>query len=116
VAVAVQLNSLLQTIREYEDKKIEGNTFIDTNASTYILLTQLVNKSIQLILNACFSLPMRRTIKLDRDRNYIELCAELYGDVDDYYLDSLIIENNLNIDEMEIIPMGREVTYYVESA
>jgi hypothetical protein len=116
VAVAVQLNSLLQTIREYEDKKIKGNAFIDTNASTYILLAQLVNKSIQLILNACFSLPMRRTIKLDRDRNYIELCAELYGSVDDYYLDRLIIENNLNIDEMEIIPMGREVTYYVESA
>jgi hypothetical protein len=28
VAVAVQLNSLLQTIREYEDKEIEGNTVV----------------------------------------------------------------------------------------
>jgi hypothetical protein len=116
VAIAVQLKSMLQEVQNFEDAKIEKNTFIDSNASTYLLMVQLVNKSIQLILTSCFALPMKRTIKLDRDRNFIELCAELYGTVDDIYLDRLIIENNLNIDELEIIPMGREVTYYVESA
>jgi hypothetical protein len=55
---------------------------------------------------------MRRLVKLDRDRNFIELCAELYGSVDNFYLDKLIVENNLNIDELEIIPMGAEVAYY----
>jgi hypothetical protein len=115
VAVAVQLKAMLQNVQDFEDVKIEKNTFIDSNASSYLLMIQLINKSIQLILTSCFSLPMKRTIKLDRDRNFIELCAELYGAVDDGYLDRLIIENNLNIDELEIIPMGREVTYYVES-
>jgi hypothetical protein len=115
VAVAVQLKSMLRDIQDFEDIKIKKNNFIDSNASTYLLLVQLINKSIQLILTSCFALPMKRTIKLDRDRNFIELCAELYGTVDDSYLDRLIIENNLNVDELEIIPMGREVTYYVES-
>jgi prophage DNA circulation protein len=115
VAVAVQLKSLLRDIHDFEDVKIEKNNFIDSNASTYLLMVQLINKSIQLILTSCFALPMKRTIKLDRDRNFIELCAELYGTVDDIYLDRLIIENNLNVDELEIIPMGREVAYYVES-
>jgi hypothetical protein len=59
---------------------------------------------------------MQRSITLNRDRNFIELCAELYGGVDNYYLDRFISENNLNIDELEIIPMGREVSYYVQAS
>ncbi|GHU66632.1 hypothetical protein FACS189447_07900 [Spirochaetia bacterium] len=116
VDVAIQLNELLNTIQNFEDDKIGENNFIDSNANTYLMLIQLVHKSIQLILDVTFYLPMKRTIKLDRDRNFIELCAELYGSVNNYYLDKLIIENNLNIDELEIIPMGREVTYFVKSA
>lgn len=116
VAVAFQLKELLNTIQDFEDNKIEKNNFIDSNAESYLLLIELVNNSISLILNASFSLPMRRIIKLDRDRNFIELCAELYGSVDNYFLDKMITENNLNIDDLEIIPMGREVSYYVKSA
>jgi prophage DNA circulation protein len=113
VTAAVEINNLLSTIQNFEDIKIEKNNFIDTNASAYLLLVELVNNSINLILNTCFSLPMKRTIKLGQDRNFIELCAELYGSVDNEYMDKLIIENNLNIDDLEIIPMGREVSYYV---
>jgi hypothetical protein len=113
VEVALQLKEYFNTIQEFEDEKIEKNNFIDANANTYLLLNQLVYNSINLILNVSFSLPMRRTIKLETDRNFIELCAELYGSVDNYFLDKLIIENNLNIDDLEIIPMGREVSYYV---
>jgi prophage DNA circulation protein len=116
IATAIQINNLLQTIQDFEDTKIEQNAFIDSDANTYLLLMELVHNSIKLILDVSFSLPMRRTIRLDRNRNVIELCAELYNSVDNYYLDKLITENNLNIDELEIIPMGREVTYYVESA
>jgi hypothetical protein len=113
IAVAVQLKELLNTIQDFEDKKIEQNNFIDTNANAYFALVELVYNSINLILNVSFSLPMRHIIKLDRDRNIIELCAELYGSIDNYFFDRLIIENNLNIDDLEIIPMGREVAYYV---
>ncbi len=113
IAVAVQLKDSLNTIQDFEDTKIEQNNFIDTNANTYLTLVKLVHDSINLILNVSFSLPMRRIIKLDRDRNIIELCVELYGSVDNYFIDRLIVENNFNIDDLEIIPMGREVYYYV---
>ena len=116
IAAALQINDLLVDIQNFEDTKIKDNNFIDSNANSYLLLIELVYKSIQLILNASFALPMKRIIKLDRDRNFIELCAELYDSVDNYYLDKFIVENNFNIDELEIIPMGREVFYYVESA
>jgi len=114
IAAAIQLNNLLSEIQKFEDVKIGQNSFIDNNANSYLLLIELIHDSIQIILDISFTLFMKRTIKLDSDRNFIELCAELYGDVDNYYLDKLIIENNLNIDELEIIPMGKEVSYYVE--
>jgi hypothetical protein len=113
ITAAIEIKNLLSTIQNFEDIKIKENSFIDTNASAYLSLVELVNNSINLILNACFSLPMKRTVKLEQDRNFIELSAELYGSVDNEYMDKLIIENNLNIDDLEIIPMGREVSYYV---
>jgi hypothetical protein len=57
---------------------------------------------------------MQKTITLDRDRQVIELCAELYGTTD--YVDDFIIENNFNIDEIELLPMGKKVSYYVKGA
>jgi hypothetical protein len=110
IATAIQINNLLEIIQDFEDTKIEQNAFIDSDANTYLLLIELVHNSIKLILDVSFSLPMRRTIRLGRDRNVIELCAELYNSVDNYYLDKLITENNLNIDELEIIPMGVMLT------
>ena len=112
VAVATQLNELLSTIQNYEDTKIEKNNFIDSNATSYYTLIKIVYNSINLIFKVALSLPMKKIIKLERDRNIIELCAEIYGSVDNFHLDKLIVENYLNIDDMEIIPMGREVSYY----
>jgi len=77
------------------------------------MLNQLIYNSINLIFNVALSLPMKRIIKLNYDRNIIELCAEIYGSVDNFFIDKLIVENNLSIDDMEILPMGREVFYYV---
>jgi len=116
MAIAMQIQYLLNVVQTFEDNKIGTNNFIDTNADSYFLLIKLVQNSIKLIQNASFSLPMQQTIKLDKNRNIIELCAELYGSVDNFYIDRLINDNNLNIDEFEIIPMGKEVVYYVQSA
>ena len=113
VTLALELKSLFSTIQNYEDEKITKNNFVDSNATAYLLLNQLVNNSINLIFNVALSLPMKRIIKLDRDRNIIELSAEIYGSVNNFFIDKLIVENNLSIDDLEIIPMGREVSYYV---
>jgi hypothetical protein len=114
IGTALQIGALLDSVKEFEDSKVEQDVFIDYNASSYFQLQQLVYASIQLIINASFSLPMRRTITLDRDRQVIELCCELYGSEE--HLDRFIQENNFTLDEIELLSMGKEVSYHVESA
>jgi hypothetical protein len=114
IQIMNQLISLFESIKSFQDTKTGNDIIVDSNSNTYLLLNELIYSSIQLIQDASFSLPMQRTIKLNRDRQVIELCCELYGTAD--YLDKFIAENDFNIDEIELIPMGREVTYYVKVA
>jgi hypothetical protein len=114
IQVMNQLILLFETVKRFQDTKIGNDIIVDSNSNTYLLLNELIYSSIQLIQNTSFSLPMQRTIRLNRDRQIIELCCELYGSAD--YLDKFIAENDFNIDEIELLPMGREVTYYVEVA
>ena len=74
-------------------------------------MRDVVSMSIQHIIECSFSLPNRKSIILGEDRQIIELVYELYGNLDK--LDEFIIDNNLNYNEIEVIPMGREVAYYV---
>jgi hypothetical protein len=123
---AAQIAAFFETVKNFQSEKIEKMTkeniagsgllkkqYIDADPAAHIALEELVQASIQLILNASFALPMQKTITLDRDRQVVELCAGLYGDTD--MLDDFIIQNNFNIDEIELLPMGRKVLYYVKS-
>ena len=111
---AGEIENLFWTIKKFDDEKVKTNKFVDKNADSYFGLYNLIYKSILLIINASFALPMQRTVVLDRDRQLIELSAELYGSVD--YVDSLIFDNKLAADEITVLPMGKEITYYVKSA
>lgn len=111
VSAAEIIESLLQDIKSYHDSKVEKNIFVDSDIS-YKELINIVYASIKVIQGSFFSLPSRRIIKLGRDRQLIELTAELYGDLEK--IDNVITDNNLNADEIEILPMGKEITYYVE--
>jgi hypothetical protein len=113
VGAANKVAEFFETVTAFQDTKIAQNAFVDAAPEAHIALAGLVYSSIQLILNAAFALPMQKTITLDRDRQVIELCAELYGTTD--YLDDFIIENNFNIDEIELLPMGKRVSYYVRN-
>jgi hypothetical protein len=106
--------TLFNEVRSFQDSKIEKNTFIDSDSNTQLLLNKLVYSSVNLIMAVSLSLPMRRTITLDQDRQLIELVCELYGSED--YIDKFIVDNDLSLDELEIIPAGREVSYYVQVA
>jgi hypothetical protein len=114
VGAANRAAEFFETVTAFQDTKIAQNAFVDAAPAAHIALAELVYSSIQLILNAAFALPMQKTIVLGRDRQVIELCAELYGTTD--CLDDFIIENNFNIDEIELLPMGKRVSYYVKNA
>jgi len=125
VETAASVLKMMDNLTAFSDTKIETlnkssasiqaqstkDFYIDANATSYIVLKELVHQSAQLIMNASFALPMQRTFTLDRDRQVIELCAELYGTVD--YVDNFIISNNLSIDEIELLPAGTKVMHYV---
>jgi hypothetical protein len=106
--------TLFEEVKSFQDSKIAINSFIDSDSNTMLLLGKLVYSSVQLIMSVSLSLPMRRSIVLDQDRQLIELVCELYGSED--YIDKFIAENDLSLDELEVIPMGREVSYYVPVA
>jgi hypothetical protein len=114
VKVSDEIVKLFEDVITFQDTKIGQNTFIDASPQAHIAFSEVVHDSIQLIQNVSFSLPMQKIITLNRDRQVIELCAELYGTTD--YLDEFIIENNFNINEIELLPMGKKVSYYVKNA
>ena len=105
-----ELNELFDNYTEYVDKYAQKNVFVD-DSETYYAVQKLVVSVENYVLNIAFDLPTKRTITLGRDRQLLELLTELYGNLN--HIDEFIQENNLNADELEVLPMGREVQYYV---
>lgn len=106
-AVAVQF----EVYKDYIDGQVAKNAFVDTGES-YEAVLETVIKSVQMLHEVAFDLPMARTIKLGKDRQLYELLCELYGKQGFDRADEFIMDNKLNADEIELIPMGREVRYY----
>lgn len=106
-AVAVQF----EVYKDYIDGQVAKSAFVDTGES-YEAVLETVIKSVQMLHEVAFDLPMARTIKLGKDRQLYELLCELYGKQGFDRADEFIMDNGLNADEIELIPMGREVRYY----
>ena len=70
-------------------------------------------RSEKLLIENSFSLPSVKIIKLDRDRQVVELLCQLYGEDGFNRMDEFINDNALTADEIVCLPMGREVKYYV---
>lgn len=110
VNTAVQLIQLYDTAVAYLDSKVSEDTVVDTGES-FNAMRDVVVLSVKLLIEQSFSLETRKIIKLGRDRQIMELLAELYGNFD--RMDEFIVDNHLTLDEIQLIPMGREVAYYV---
>lgn len=106
-AVAVQF----EIYKDYIDSQVAKNAFVDTGES-YEAVLETVIKAVEMLHEVAFDLPMARTIKLGKDRQLYELLCELYGKQGFDRADEFIMDNGLNADEIELIPMGREVRYY----
>lgn len=106
-AVAVQF----EVYKDYIDGQVAKNAFVDTGES-YEAVLETVIKAVEMLHEVAFDLPMARTIKLGKDRQLYELLCELYGKQGFDRVDEFIMDNGLNADEIELIPMGREVRYY----
>lgn len=108
---AVQLIiDIYNTVCDFCDSNTAKNVFVDDD-SGFGLMRDIVTHSVESILQFSFTLQSRKVITLGRDRQLWELLAELYNGFDK--ADEFIVDNKLTAEEIELIPMGRQVVYYV---
>lgn len=110
-AIADAVTTQFEIYKNYIDSQVAKNAFVDTGES-YEAVLETVIKAVEMLHEVAFALPMARTIKLGKDRQLYELLCELYGKQGFDRVDEFIMDNGLNADEIELIPMGREVRYY----
>ena len=84
---------------------------MDTGGS-YQQILALVGQTVGFLVAQSFGLAQERRIILDRNRNIVELCAELYNEIDDR-LEFFIVSNDFTGSEILEVERGREVVYYV---
>ena len=86
--------------------------FIVSDLNTQNLIDILKSTAGNLI-NLSFSLKQERIIELQKDRAFVDLCHELYGDTNPETLDFFEKTNAFADQEFILIPKGKEVRYYV---
>jgi prophage DNA circulation protein len=120
VAAAAAMLDQLDTLVAWRDGGFAALAGVSTKANYQIdtgeaiaALHSAVALAAGYLIQASFSLLPERAIVLSRDRTIIDLCAELYGSVDDK-LDLLISTNNLTGDQILELPKGKRIVYYPE--
>lgn len=95
----------------WRDESFEALSQIDTGGS-YQKLQEAAALVAGYLVEISFSLKQEKRIILDRDRTIIDLCAEIYGNIDDN-IDFLINSNNLTGSQILELPRGFEVVFYI---
>jgi prophage DNA circulation protein len=111
ISAAAEILEQFDRLNEWRDSNYEVLTAIDTGEA-YQRLINAVGLAAGFLVEISFTLKQERRFVLTRNRTMIDLCAELYGSVDDQ-LDFFINSNLLTGDEILEVPAGREVVYYV---
>lgn len=105
---------LLEQFDDYtnwNDLQLESLTEIDSGES-YQKIQESISLAAGYLVQISFTLKQERSIVLDRNRTIIDLCYEIYGEVDEQ-LDFLIKSNNLSGSEILELPIKKEIVYYV---
>jgi len=83
---------------------------VDTG-EVYQSLENSVALAAGFLVESSFTLIEERSLVLGRARTFVDLVAELYGELDDQF-DFFIATNKLSGDEIVELPIGKEVIYY----
>ena len=101
----------LDTLNTWRENNFTSLGLVDTGGS-YQQILALVGQTVGFLVAQSFGLAQERRIILDRNRNIVELCAELYNEIDDR-LEFFIVSNDFTGSEILEVERGREVVYYV---
>lgn len=111
LTAAEDLLAIFDDVSGWIEEKAQGLGRTDSNA-VYQRLHASVMAAASYLVQQSFTLKKERKLILNRSRTIIDLCAEIYGEVDSA-LDFFITSNELSGAEILEIPRGREVLYYV---
>ena len=106
--------SILQQLDEvttWQDQNTASLSEVDQGI-TYQQLQKAVALTAGFLVQISFTLKQERHLILTRARTPLDVCAQLYGNVDEtmnFFIDS----NHLSGDEYFELPAGRDVVYYV---
>lgn len=112
LSASERLGVMFDVAAKWRDANHDSLGVFDSSES-YSALLDAVAETMGLLVGRSFSLAQERRITLESPRCYIELCAELYGDISDDRLLFFIESNELTGDEILELPKGRGVVYYV---
>lgn len=108
---AEQILTQFDDLTTWRENNFDALKEIDTGES-YQKLQTAVALTAGFLVEISFTLKQERTIVIDRNRTIIDLCAEIYGSIDDN-LDFLINSNDLSGSEILELPRNRSILYYV---
>lgn len=91
-----------------EDTDADGSDEYRSNLMSFVFAVQGMR------LGAA-ELPMARTVRLNADSQMMEILGAVYGKNFYAHVDEFIVDNRLTPDEILLLPMGREISYYVAS-
>lgn len=87
-----------------------GQGSMDTGEAQQALRL-VVALSVRALIESSFTLAPEKAVIIDRPRSALDLCAELYGEIDSF--DDFVGQNNFTGDELaDEIPRGRRVVFY----
>ena len=110
LSAAIQISDLFDALVSYRDANMASLDLIDTGDS-YQALQKLVSLAIGYLISLSFNLKVEKMIVLSADRSIIDLCAELYGDVDKS-LNFFIQTNEFTGSQLISLKKGDKVVYY----
>jgi hypothetical protein len=111
IAVYDQYIENIDTLQS--DNGAVENAYIP-NVESMIQLQEVVNYTISKLLEIALDSKRERSIVTEKDTNVIMLAHRLYGlQPDDSTIDYLIDTNDLGMDDLLQIPVGRKIKYYV---
>lgn len=84
---------------------------VDTG-EIYQALENSVALAAGFLVESSFTLIEERTLVLGKSRTFVDLVAELYGELDEQF-DFFITTNDLSGDELVELPIGKEVLFYI---
>ena len=90
--------------------------FVDTGytdpGATYQANQQTVSEITGKLVSDSFELLNEKVIVLEKSRSLVDVCSELYGNVDDLTLQQFIDNNRIGGSEIFLLERGRRIVYY----